>query len=749
MKIRLKVKHLIFIIVGLLVVIPLTTFIIMPQAQLYIGGKQLAAGEPIGKEKIVQVLEQPLFPNQRWGIIRKYMMDDGGSQRFDVYVGPSSTQVNNQSPGLHFTLEEKKPYLKEYLAKGPVDGYLTTAATLLSHDYQQEGKFNKADEVLKEASERYSTSQFSFNQEELELERIKLRISQTNYEGAKELIEELKDKITSENFHSVGMLASLEAEIMLREGRLEEGYELVNSELEDYQQKWEEEKQEHPEDPDMGTPVALEHLESLKGYLERTMDMQSDGVTTVKGKIVRSDGKAVPYAGVFLRQEQAVNHSVLEDEPYQVLTDEDGNFEFSGVISGSYQLYLGLTFDQIDGWTWPFEYGDWIQIDGQETEYVEVTLHPLLELQSPVNQEAIKTDTMEFEWEPVEGAAYYDIHLGVELDSGSIGTLFKTGIVGNTLTVPLEELYNQQVGVMFEDEEDWSSVDPVSILAFTNTENKFSWSVKAYSQDGKMITQSNGYRLDEENIGNLPFFYLQERKMTEADKLFLDKKVKLAFEKYKENYAKNPQDFHSLRMIVRLMGIEAMQTGKTREEAVLPYLIKWAEVSEDANTMFELADYYHKRREWKEYDSWYKRYMDAAGDAPSEYALGLHATALMKQGKLAEAKQTFQQAMELDNENRFVGNWLAVELYTDADGSYDSARGLAKMYPERGFESRDWYGMIGKMITEKKEFTDYDQDLKHALELYFNENHESLNQWIEATDKIQLKNFIQGLIEIN
>jgi len=749
MKIRLKVKHLIFILIGLLVVIPLTTFIIMPQAQLYIGGKQLAAGEPIGKEKIVQVLEQPLFPNQRWGIIRKYMMDDGGSQQFDVYVGPSSTQVNNQPPGLHFTLEEKKPYLKEYLAKGPVDGYLTTAATMLSHVYQQEGKFNKADEVLKQASERYSTSQFSFNQEELELERIKLRISQTKYEGAKELIEELKDKITSENFHSLGMLASLEAEIMLREGRLEEGYELVNSELEDYQHNWEEEKQEHPEDPDMGTPVALEHLESLKGYLERTMDMQSDGVTTVKGKIVRSDGKAVPYAGVFLRQEQAVNHSVLEDEPYQVLTDEDGNFEFSGVISGSYQLYLGLTFDQIDGWTWPVEYGDWIQIDGQETEYVEVTLHPLLELHSPVNQEAIKTDTMEFEWEPVEGAAFYDIHLGVELDSGSIGTLFKTGITSNTLTVPLEELYNQQVGVMFEDEEDWSSVDPISILAFTNTENKFSWSVKAYSQDGKMITQSNGYRLDEENIGNLPFFYLQEREMTEADKLFLDKKVKLAFEKYKENYAKNPQDFHSLRMIVRLMGIEAMQTGKTREEAVLPYLIKWAEVSEDANTMFELADYYHKRREWKEYDSWYKRYMDAAGDAPSEYALGLHATALMKQGKLAEAKQTFQQAMELDNENRFVGNWLAVELYTDADGSYDSARGLAKMYPERGFESRDWYGMIGKMITEKKEFPDYDQDLKHALELYFNENHESLNQWIEATDKIQLKNFIQALIEIN
>lgn len=609
MKIRVKVKHILLTVVGFLFFIPITTVFVIPQVQLYVGGKQLAAGEMIGKEKILKVLEMPLFPDQRWEIIRKYMMDGGISRQFDVYVGPSSTQVNHHSQGINFTWEEKLPYLKDYLAKGPIDGYLTTAATQLSYFYQREAKFDQADEVLKLASDRYSRSQFSFNQEELELERIKLSIKYSDYEAAGKLIAELKKKVTSGNYHLIGSLANLEAEVMIREGRLKEGYEFVTTELQEYHQKWEEEKLEHSEDVDRGTPVALEQLESLKEYLQRALEKQNEGVTTVKGKIVRSDGTAVPYAGVFLRQEQAVNHSVMDEEPYQLVTDENGKFEFTGVIPGSYQLYLGLTFDQIDGWTWPVEYGDWIHIDGQETEKLNITLHPLIELHSPVNQDVIESDTMEFSWEPVNGAAYYDIHLGVEFDSGSIGTVFKTGIEENRLTVPLEELYNQQVGVMFEDTEDWSSVDPVSILAFTNRENKFSWSVKAFRQNGEMITQSNGYRLNEDSIGNLPFFYLQARDMTEADELFLDKKVEQAFEKYKEDYAKNPHDHHSLRMIVRMMGIEASQTGKTREEAVLPYLIKWAEVSKDPNVTLELADYYHKERNWEEYDYWYEKYL--------------------------------------------------------------------------------------------------------------------------------------------
>lgn len=749
MKIKLKVKHLVMTLLGLLLVIPLAMFLIVPQVQLYMGGKQLAAGEAGGKEKIAQVLERSLFPEQRWNLIREYMIDDGGPQQFDVYVGPSFTQVSNQSVEMKFTWDEKLPYLKEYLADGPLDGYLVSVARQLGYFYQREGRFEKADEVFIQAAERYSGSTYQVYRNELNLERIKLRILQSDYRFATELIDEMKQAIEPEDYHMWGSLVHLETQVYMKEGKQEEAYQLVTQELAEYKQKWEEEKEVHPEDEEEWIPVALEQLESIKNEIERAIEQQRDGMTTVKGRVVRSTGEAVPNVGVFLRKEDSVHRSLMEDEPYQLVTDQQGNFEFTGVIPGNYQLNLGLTFEQIDGWTWPVEMEDWIIISGQETEKLEVTLHPLLELEAPVNQAEIKTNTMEFAWEPVEGAAYYDLHLGVESESGSVSTVFKTRIEGNRLTVPLEELYNQQVGVMFEDSEDWTTVDPVSILAFTNTENKFSWSVKAYRQDGEMITQSNGYRLDEESIGNLPFFYLKAREMTEADQLFLAKKVKQALAKYKEDYAENPNDSHSLRMIVRMIGIEAAHSERTREEVALPYLLKWAEISNSPDAAYELAAYYHKKRDWEEYHRWYGRYLQLMGDETSGYTEGVHATALMKQLKMAEAREAFRKYIEVDKGNRFIGNWLAVELYVNKNETYDGIRELARKYPELGNGDHDWARIIGDMMTESEDFPDYNQELKHTLELYFNEDEGSLNQWLETTDKKQLKRFIYALREVN
>ncbi len=749
MKIKLKVKHLVLTLLGLLLAIPLAMFLIIPQLQLYLGGKQLADGEAGGKEKIAQVLERSLFPEQRWNLIREYMIDDGGPQQFDVYVGPSFTQVNNQSVEMKFTWDEKLPYLKEYLADGPLDGYLMSVARQLGYFYQREGRFEKADEAFIQAAERYSGSTYQVYRNELNLERIKLRILQSDYRFATELIDEMKQAIEPEDYHMWGSLVHLEAQVYMKEGKQEEAYQLVTQELAEYKQKWEEEKEAHPEDEEEWFPVALEQLESIKNEIERAIDQQKDGVTTVKGKVVRSTGEAVPNVGVFLRQEGAVYQSIVEGEPYQLVTDQQGNFEFTGVIPGNYQLNLGLTFEQIDGWTWPVEMEDWIVIAGQEMEEVEVTLHPLLELEAPVNQATIKSDTLEFAWDSVDGAAYYDLHLGVESESGSVSTVFKTRIEGNGLTVPLEELYNQQVGVMFEDSEDWTTVDPVSILAFTNTENKFSWSVKAYRQDGEMITQSNGYRLDEESIGNLPFFYLKAREMTEADRLFLAKKVEQALAKYKEDYSENPNDSHSLRMIVRMVGIEAAHSGRTREEVALPYLLKWAEISNSPDAVYELAAYYHKKRDWEEYHRWYERYLQLMGDETSDYTEGVHATALMKQLKMAEAREAFRRYIEMDQAHRFVGNWLAVELYVNKNETYDEIRELARKYPELGNGDHDWARIIGDMITEKEGFADYDQELKHTLDLYFNEDEGSLNQWLETTDKKQLKRFIYALREVN
>ncbi|WP_281202997.1 hypothetical protein [Cytobacillus kochii] len=93
-----------------------------------------------------------------------------------------------------------------------------------------------------------------------------------------------------------------------------------------------------------------------------------------------------------------------------------------------------------------------------------------------------------------------------------------------------------------------NSVDPNTLLAFTNPNNRFSWSVDAFDEHDKLLTRSNGYRLGNDTIGHLPFFYLKTRTLTEADQLLLDKKFTEALEAYKVNL----DDKHSERMIKRL-----------------------------------------------------------------------------------------------------------------------------------------------------------------------------------------------------
>ncbi|WP_203556637.1 carboxypeptidase-like regulatory domain-containing protein [Bacillus sp. B15-48] len=742
MKVKIKVKHIVIVVISVFLLIPLVLFVLQPQVELAFGKRQYEQGEPSGKAKLLQALERPVLPTQKWELIQTYLLADGDGDRFDVYVGPSSTQVNHQTFATRFTMEEKLPYLKEYLDVGPVNGYLVTAAKQLSTFYQREGEKKLADEVLTQATSRIRSSQYEYLRYELLVERIKLFIKQRDDQQAMALLADLKQDLTLENYYLRAELARLEAEITIRAGDVEKALEMVGSELKEYEQQLEKDRREFPELQE-GTPVVYEQLKSLQSHLEKALEQRKTAITTVTGRVLRSDGTPVTNAGVFLRESNTVHRSIHDDEPHQFITDKNGQFEFTGVIPGSYQLFLGLNFEQIDGWTWPVEHGEWLEISGGDTVKLEAVLHPLIELQAPVNQTEITTDTFRFSWEEIAGAAYYHISLGVEIETGSISSLFKEQIRDNELTVSVEELYDKTVGIAYEDSDEWTSVDPLSILAFTNTENRFFWSVQAYDEKGDMLTQSNGYRLDEETIGNLPFFYLKAREMTEADQLFLAGQVEKAFERYKADYNKNEDDRHSLRMIVRLMGIEAAQTGNTRDEAVLPYLTKWVEMSKTPDEAFQLAQIYYENRDWKKYHDSYENYIERLSGEPNEYVLGVHATALMKQKQFVEARSVFKRAMDLDRENRFIGNWLAVELYMGE--SFTAVAQLAEQYPQRnlGGNPPNWAGVIRKMAEEASTDPEYRHAFNEGFELYISDQTDELSLWLEEQERAALKAFFR------
>lgn len=745
MKIKMKVKHAVIILIGILLFIPLITFVIGPQTHLYIAKKQAEYGHPAAKEKLLRSLEsRTIFDSQKWTIIRDFMLAYPTGSGFDVYIGPLLSEFSHR-PGI-FTREEKLPYLNMYVKKGPIDDDFASAAKQLAVYYESIGHHDKARGILQQAIKRTSGSNDSWVGQELQLEQVKMSIKHANYSGAEQLLQDMSQNGDPENDDLQATISLMKAEIKLHQGHVQDALKKVTKALTQYETKQKEEEEKDSEESD-GMSEVYEQLLSMKEDLQNAIPQQGNIKNTVKGRIVYSNGTPVANAGVFLRANEDTGRSISKDERYQQITDEDGYFEFQGVLPGSYQITLGLDFDQIDGWTWPVDMDEWIDVGEKKTTTYDITLQKLIEIKSPVNQQQITDPSIHFAWEKVEGADYYQISLGADIDSGSVSTVFKSYITDNQINVPIEEIYDHPLGVIFPGD-GLSTISPKSLLAFTNTNNRFSWTVEAYRADGELISRSNGYRLDEVTMGNLPFFYLKERNMTKADHLLLDKKLNKALAAYKSSYKKNPNDIHSLRMIVRLMNAESSSEHGTESKKGIPYLEAYAEKTNAPHAIFRLIEYYYEKQQWDAFHKWFDRYAAAVDDHLDGYDQGIYSSAIMKQGKIKEASERFKQVMELDKSHRFIGNWLAAELY--GGKTFDHALAVAKEYPDRavGEDKRDWLHMVEALKQESAADPRYRQELKDVLDLYFQNKDEKLSHWMKTTNKPAMKEFVEAVKEV-
>lgn len=77
--------------------------------------------------------------------------------------------------------------------------------------------------------------------------------------------------------------------------------------------------------------------------------------------------------------------------------------------------------------------------------------------------------------------------------------------------LPLETLYSVESSYSYKKFGDKEIPDPSNLLGYADPSSRFSWSVEAYDAGGKLLTRSDGYRLNQQTMGHLPFFYLKER----------------------------------------------------------------------------------------------------------------------------------------------------------------------------------------------------------------------------------------------
>ncbi|KGE19091.1 carboxypeptidase-like regulatory domain-containing protein [Paenibacillus wynnii] len=741
MTIKIKIKHLVLWVLGPAILLIVILNSVPSLAKL----GQSTPTESSPENARIQLLQQlnSSTGNPHLELIRKKIIDTGSrhsSYLFDVYIGPTSSHWSvDEVNSINLLPADRITFLDEYIREGPVDDYYIRASKQLVYEYDSLSREDDAEQALITAESRISSN--TSTARELALLRGERALDRGDVAAAETILEKSTSPSYVHETELDGRMNWLKARLLFTKGNFKQAHLLVKSSLKTYRNN---------KDSLKLVTDTERQLVDLQAEIESAMNIAHTDSANLSGTLARSDGTPIPFAGIFLRDESHVNHSVTDSEPYRILTDSEGHFQFHGVIPGYYQLELGLHFNQIDGWTWPIQFGDWIEIKQGENKLANVTLQPLLELHSPVNQQIITDKNINFSWEAVTGAAYYNLNGSVWSENSSYTNQIKGHVTDNHVTIPINELYYTSGGFSFGSQGDWQSIKPNSLLGFTNPDNRYSWSIEAFDTSGKLITRSNGYRLDENRVGNLPFFYLKERTLSNADRILLDKKPDQAIVAYQQDYAANPQDLHALHMLVHLLRAkDTFMESKPKVDSTIPLIKKLLQMYPSEGYASTLTQYFYEQADWKQYNEYYSLYLSVADQKPNSYMRAINALALWHQGEVDRARKELAISLEEDNNHRFIGGYLALELY--AGEALSSVSEIAARYPDHSGEPNGnrWTSLLSQLTVQRAQHPEvFDKQLKEKLDWYMLGKSELLKQWMDQTDASALKKFMGALLEV-
>ncbi|MBU9713650.1 carboxypeptidase-like regulatory domain-containing protein [Evansella tamaricis] len=739
MKVKIKVKYLIMGVTIVAFFLSVFHYVLHPKMEDWIISRNISSGNIAeGRERILYHIEKE-SPN-RYELIEKYMIHPAAMNQYDVYVGPSMRQMNGSVSNRIFTREETIPYIYEYIHRENQSNNLTLleAVDILVAHYRSEKDYSKINEILHEVISDEELDEYYYH--ELKLREIEQAIDFQYYEDAKEMLDSYEKELTDRFPDFRLRYATLKGEWMLNSGKVEEAKTYLKEQLKIQEKRVEERDATFSDfESDSVAEVALsdnpyyEELELVHNSLSSISD--SESLSSIEGRVITSEGAPMSDVGVFLRDESIINRSVGAYERFQTVTGPDGSFSFDSVTPGSYQITLGFLYDQIDGWSWPVEMDEWIDVRFGENIAYDVELSPLIDIYYPANDDVIFGEDVTFSWSKVPEASTYTISMAIEYDGGSISSPVITGIEESEITVPLEYLYEKTVGLSFSNDE-WTSINPESILAFANVNGKFSWSVNAYDQKGKLLGQSEGYRLREETMGELPFFQLKSRKMTDADEMLMSGKLEEALEMYKYNVENDSDDLHSLRMVTRINGLDA-----ERAEETFYYRKKLAEHQPTADNLFQVFEYYYFTAEnMEEAYKWFHKYLEVEQQRPGPYVESLYGVLLTRLGKLEESRNYLSEVIKEDPSNRFIGYWLALELYFEQD--MEDVWTIADSYRERGYDAVKWPSLVKELekvdpVVVKEAVRLFLLDEKEKLRTYLLNKGEEIQQFIHALENVR------------
>ncbi|NGZ74358.1 carboxypeptidase-like regulatory domain-containing protein [Saccharibacillus alkalitolerans] len=775
MKIKLKVKHL---VLGLLVpaVVVGSAAYAAPSLISAVSNVQAdARGDLLNKLNRAKGDEQlKLIRENVLGYAQGY-----SPYLFDAYFDSGyvfnhiSQRRLAEDPARLLTRADRIPLLRAYVERAESDIWLVQAADQLAYVYDADGRTEDGDRAIELALARANQSPAVRGQ--LLLLQAGRLLKQGQFAAADSLLEADEDSSIVADPQLRIRFDLLRARAQYADGHPQEALDTAHRGLKAYNEATGTEGGETQGtwargSGDNGIDKRLARLERA---IRHSIQLGDTASSTLTGVLKRSDGTPIAGAGVFLlhesemyigfgvRDERPFDQRFMDEPPYRVLTDDQGRFEIKGVMPGIYQINLGVSLAQADGWTYPINFYEWFEIKGGQTVQKNLTMRPLIGQEAPIDGKTIDTDTVELRWKEVPGASYYRVMSSFSNKKG-------TGTTGGYMSerfqrytkpqasVPVDRFYRMPSIYWSFDRRSgtnvsWDQFDPKDLLGFSDPDALVSWTVNAYDAQDRLIASSYGYRLNEINASSLPTFYLKRKNLSDADRLLLERKWTQAIETYRSEYEADGTDTHAVRMLADLLYIRSYADNQPRLEREAVSLLEEAnERQPNMEDTYKLMSYFYERADWARYEHYYTLYVKLLGRQPDYFELGNHAMSLLKRGRAEEAQAEFSASLATDPSHHYAGPLLALKLQGGLP--LDEARKLAESYPEFDYAESgyDWQLMLIDLETERaNDPAGFDAKLREGLKAYAAGEHEALAKRIKKQNELPaLNTFLKRVLQV-
>ena len=561
-KYKVKIINMVVIIILVLV----GTYFLLPN--LLFGMARSYAEEPEQKER-AQILYQRIveyFPKSYtapealyWLALSieppSYGSFSGGGVIITKHMTTSSMD-QMEGVGIDVAINSYKKLLESY----PKSQYAEFVPLRLGELYYNLGRFTEAEKYLLQGLKNDNKRKFISSECNYKLIELYLKMHQP-----KKALEMIGVYRTNNPTSMVSNLYLLEGDAYRQLGeykKAEDTYKKVFDNLP---------KDLPEEDLKANQDFLKEEVDArlIKNKLAEENNDNEKGV--IKGTVTR-EGAPLERVQIFLidenRTREGFSSHEIKEAPY-VFTDLWGNFEFTGIIPGSYSLGLGLPSAYLDGYTLVPRPDAQFEIGVGKEITTSYQLVPLIKTLEPQRASYQKLDSLTFSWEPVMDAAYYQLEMGsVQRRENGVGygsSVVKDKIPSNKITLTQADLA-QSKGISLDDE----GVIPSSLFGIVFPGGEFVWNIKAFDRDDNFLAESSGYQfhIDKEKLST---FFTSDEGLIDGDRLVLERKYDEAITWYEKYLQEDSSNFHVLNMLSNLYNYHKKDWKKTKDYYELLY----------------------------------------------------------------------------------------------------------------------------------------------------------------------------------